>query len=84
MRREAEFIGPDGKPEGGIVVKGRGETLVRFHDLPKIPGAWKLVHTVPQKLFVREYPFKFTDVRLPEARERARPAPRRVIRPMKP
>ena len=86
MRREGQIIGPDGKPDGGILVKGTGQTLVHFRDLPTIPGAWSLVHTVPERTVVREYPFKFTNIPLPEAKapKAPRPAARVLIRPMKP
>ncbi|HUU43739.1 MAG TPA: hypothetical protein VMX57_08165 [Planctomycetota bacterium] len=65
LSREGQIVGPDGQPEGGQVVKGPGETLVRFDNLPDLAGAWTLVHTVPRKLVTREYPFRFDDVVLP-------------------
>ena len=70
MRREGQVIGPDGKPEGGILVRGVGHTTVRFFELPHIRGKWKLEHAVPERIVVREYPFTFRNVPLPRGIQR--------------
>ena len=84
MRREGQIVGPDGRPEGGILVRGVGQTTVRFYDPPHVRGEWKLEHTVPEKIVVREYPFVFKDVALPRGIERGPRVPGPAARPVKP
>jgi len=70
MRRVGQIMGPDGKTEGGMLVRGVGVTTLWFVGLPAIAGKWRLEHSVPEKVVVREYPFVFRDVPLPEGIER--------------
>ena len=68
----------DAFPDHGFYGEETGKTQADAENL------WLVDPIDGTKAFVREYPFKFTDVRLPEVRERGRPAPRRIIRPAKP